>query len=71
MSAKFGDIDISQILDNEFRIGVLENVIDLLVRKNSAMQGFTQREIDDIRISVANSLKVKYPNSGIEYRKKD
>ncbi|MNE83613.1 hypothetical protein D3C80_1804410 [compost metagenome] len=71
MSAKFGDIDISQILDNEFRIGVLENVIDLLVRKNSAMRGFTQREIDDIRISVANSLKVKYPNSGIEYRKKD
>lgn len=33
MGAKFGEIDISQILDNEFRIGVLENVIDLLIRK--------------------------------------
>ena len=69
MGAKFGEIDISQILDNEFRIGVLENVIDLLMRKNPTLIGFTQQEIDGIREQVANNLKRKYPNSGIEYKK--
>ncbi len=69
MGAKFGEIDISQILDNEFRIGVLENVIDLLIRKNPTLTGFTQQEIEGIREQVANNLKRKYPNSGIEYKK--
>jgi hypothetical protein len=69
MGAKFGEIDISQILDNEFRIGVLENVIDLLIRKNPSLTGFTQQEIEGIREQVANNLKRKYPNSGIEYKK--
>lgn len=69
MGAKFGEIDISQILDNEFRIGVLENVIDLLIRKNPTLRGFTQQEIEGIREQVANNLKRKYPNSGIEYKK--
>lgn len=69
MGAKFGEIDISQILDNEFRIGVLENIIDLLIRKNPNLIGFTQPEVESIREQVATTLKRKYPNSGIEYKK--
>lgn len=69
MSAKFGEIDLSQILENEFRIGVLENIIDSLIKKNTNLNGFTQHEIEEIREQVANNLKRKYPNSGIEYRK--
>ncbi len=69
MGARFGEIDISQILDNEFRIGVLENIIDLLIRKNPELKGFTQIEVESIREQVANTLKNKYPNSGIEYKK--
>ncbi len=69
MGARFGEIDISQILDNEFRIGVLENIIDLLIRKNPELKEFTQIEVESIREQVANTLKNKYPNSGIEYKK--
>ena len=69
MGERFGEIDISQILDNEFRIGVLENIIDLLIRKNPELKGFTQIEVESIREQVANTLKNKYPNSGIEYKK--
>ena len=69
MGARFGEIDISQIVDNEFRIGVLENIIDLLIRKNPELKGFTQIEVESIREQVANTLKNKYPNSGIEYKK--
>ena len=29
MSMRVGEIEFTQILDNEFRIGVLENIIDL------------------------------------------
>ena len=69
MGVKFGDIDANQILDNEFRIGVLEKVLDTITRKNSNLTGVTQAEIEDIRATVANGLKQKYPNSGIEYKK--
>ncbi len=69
MGAKFGEIDISQILENEFRIGVLETVFDLLMQKNPTLTGITQQEIEGIREQVANKLKHKYPNSGIEYKK--
>jgi hypothetical protein len=69
MGVKFGEIDSGQILDNEFRIGVLENVLDLLLRKNPNLIGFTAQELENIREQVANTLKKKYPNSGIEYKK--
>ncbi len=69
MGAKFGDIDINQILDNEFRIGVLEKVLDTITLKNQNLIGVTQVEIEEIRLTVANGLKQKYPNSGIEYKK--
>ncbi|WP_417799505.1 hypothetical protein [Tenacibaculum sp.] len=69
MGAKFGDIEISQILDNEFRISVLENALDILTRKNPDFIGLTQAEIEEIRENAAETLRKKYPNSGIEYKK--
>ena len=69
MGVKFGDIDSGQILDNEFRIGVLERVIDLLLQKNPTLNGLSIEEIESMREAVANNLKKKYPNSGIEYKK--
>ena len=69
MGIKLGEIDSSQILDNEFRIGVLELVLDLLVRNNSGIIGFTGEELENIREEVAGRLKTKYPKSGIEYKK--
>lgn len=69
MGIKFGEIDSGQILDNEFRIGVLELVIDLLVRKNPEITGFSGAELETIREQVATKLKDKYPKSGIEYKK--
>lgn len=71
MGIKFGEVDASQILENEFKIGVLERVLDKLMQKNHVrLTGLTQNEIEDIREVVADHLKKKYPNSGIEYKKK-
>ena len=69
MGIKFGEIDSGQILDNEFRIGGLELVIDLLIRKNPGITGFTGEELENIREEIAIRLKAKYPKSGIEYKK--
>jgi hypothetical protein len=36
LGVKFGEIDAGQILDNEFRIMVLERVLDVLLAANPA-----------------------------------
>lgn len=66
MSIKYGDIEFTQILDNEFRIGVLESVIDLLISKNPALTAFTKEDLDLINFRVTERLQKKYPNSGIQ-----
>lgn len=69
MGIKLGEIDSGQILDNEFRINVLEIVLDKILQKNPNIIGLTQNELEDIRVSVANNLKRKYPKAGIEYKR--
>ena len=54
MSIRFGEIPATQILDNEFRIRVLEKLFDNL------------RDVEKIRRQVVGELQKKYPNSGIE-----
>lgn len=66
MGIKFGEIDSQQILDNEFRIGVLENVIDLLLSKNPELAKFTLEDLDNINRKVTERLQLKYPGSGIK-----
>lgn len=70
MGVKFGEIDSGQILENEFRIGVLERIIEVLANNNPSLLKPTQPQVDEIRMAVAETLKKKYPNSGISLKNK-
>jgi len=64
MGIKFGEIDASQILENEFRIMVLEGIIERLLA--AAPPGsIGQEDIEQIRTLAVKRLKEKYPKSGI------
>lgn len=62
MSTRFGDIEIDQILRNEYRIGVLEKIVEGLLNDKRPDAATLKR----IRDEVVDGLKEKYPNSGIE-----
>jgi len=68
MNIKFGEINASQILDNEFRINALEGIIDWILHHNESLNAPTKENIDEIRKSVFERLQKKYPNSGITYK---
>jgi hypothetical protein len=64
MAIKFGEIDATQILENEYRIGILEHVVNLIMQRalNAAI---TPQEMASIQQNVIKRLQEKYPNSGI------
>ncbi len=64
MGIKFGEIDANQILENEYRIGVLE----LLVERIASGKKVSNDDLKEIRAQVVLRLKEKYPNSGIELK---
>lgn len=66
MGVKFGEIDSTQILENEYRINVLERVVDHLLTANPSTGD--DLNIDEIRKNVIKDLQVKYPNSGIDLK---
>jgi len=66
LGIKFGEIDASQILDNEFRILVLEKIVDRLLAASPASA--TGLNVNAIRAEVIEFLKKKYPNSGISLK---
>ena len=68
MGVKFGEIDASQILENEFRIDVLQRIIDVLIQRNPA-NVMTPADLDRIRREVVALLQEKYPHSGIALKK--
>lgn len=70
MSIKIGEVDVaSQILENEFRILVLEQVVDALLRRIPIVgPAISKQEMQDIRRRAVEQLKKKYPNSGIELK---
>jgi hypothetical protein len=67
MGIQIGEVDVaSQILDNEYRIMVLERVVDRLIQRFPVIGGpISPTEMDEIRRSVVKLLQQKYPNSGI------
>lgn len=65
MGIKFGEIDAGQILDNEFRVGVLENLLQAILNRNQNLNLPSKEDVDQIRRNVMEGLKKKYPNSGI------
>jgi len=69
MGIKFGEIDANQILDNEFRIGVLERLLEVILNNNPTLTKPTVQDIEQIRMQVVDNLKKKYPKSGIEFKK--
>lgn len=68
MGIKFGEIDATQILQNEFRIGVLEHLLQDIVTNNTHLTLPSQERIAEIRQKVIEGLKKKYPSSGIEWK---
>ena len=70
MGMKFGEIDITnQIVDNEFRLGFLELVIQDIINRNDNIIKPTLEELESFRKMSIEKLQVKYPNSGIKYSK--
>ncbi|CAI8184025.1 MAG: Uncharacterised protein [Formosa sp. Hel1_33_131] len=64
MSIKIGGIDVTEsVINSEYRISVLEKVLDLLMQRTSVP--ITQKEIEDIRKVSLDELGVKYPEAGI------
>ena len=64
MSIDFGGIKSEQIIENEFRIMVLENIVEQLLKKKEL--SFTNFDISVIKAQVIAILQKKYPNSGID-----
>ena len=71
MGVKFGEIDANQILENEYRIGVLEGIVDWILTNNTAFASqLSPEQLSQIRQSVVTRLQKKYPNSGVELKGK-
>ena len=68
MGIKFGEIDANQILENEYRLGVLEKLLERLLNNNPNMVRPNAKAIIEIRHEVIEILKAKYPKSGIEFK---
>lgn len=63
------NIDLKQIVENEWKIKVLEKSLDKLIQKNNInLQGLSQKEINDIREEVVNDLNKKYPGAGLNFQ---
>lgn len=68
MGIKFGEIDADQILENEFRIGILEKILEFIANNNNDLKKPSQADVIEIRKQVFEVLKKKYPNSGISLK---
>jgi len=71
MGIKIGEVDVaSQILENEYRVAVLERVVDFLLSRAQTVTGpaLSPTDLNRIRREVVEQLKEKYPNSGLELR---
>jgi len=66
MGIKFGEIDSAQIIENEYRIGVLEHILEYLANNNSSLVKPSESDIRSMREKVVEKLAKKYPGSGIK-----
>ncbi len=65
MSIKIGDIDlIYQGINNEFRIKVLEEIMEFILQQDKNIK-IPSKVINDIRNNAIKTLQTKYPNMGI------
>ena len=65
MSLSIGGIDLTDsIINTEFRLGVLERVVDRLLRV-APLGTVTETDMKKIREEVLQTLQKKYPEAGI------
>jgi len=70
MGIKFGEIDSSQILQNEYKIGVLEGILGWIIHNNSLISP-SKKDIEEIKKTIVGELRKKYPKSGIKYKESE
>ncbi len=67
MGIKFGEIDAGQIIQNEYRIGILEKVTEwILTNYPDFTNDLTPDMMAQFRNDVVIKLRDKYPSSEIE-----
>jgi hypothetical protein len=70
MSIKIGGIDVAQsALDSEFRIMVLERILEVVLNKIGGASVLTIKDIDKIRDESFHQLQKKYPEAGLQRNK--
>lgn len=68
MAIRFGEIRAEQILENEFKIAVLEKTLSwIVVRNEGRLRLPTPEVMEAFRLEIVSRMKEKYPRSGIEY----
>ncbi len=66
MGIKFGEIDASQILQNEFRLAVLEKIVERIANDNkNTLKIPSLDDVNGIKDAIVEDLKKKYPKSDI------
>jgi hypothetical protein len=66
MGIKFGDIDVGQIIDNEYRSKFVAKILDWLFNNNRTLVRPSPDEVEKIKQEVVSELQEKYPNMGVK-----
>lgn len=70
MSIKIGGIDLAQsALDSEYRILVLERVLEVVLKKIGGADVLTSQDLEKIRDEAYQQLQKKYPYAGLQRKK--
>ena len=64
-SSWISKIDATQIIENEFRIGILEGMLEWMVENNTKLVGPNPQTRDQIKRAVFEELAAKYPEAGL------
>jgi len=70
MSIKISGVDAVQIVENEFRIEVLDILLKWIIEQNPNMTKPSLQDIKNIQSIVYDKLKKKYPNLSLELKDK-
>lgn len=69
MGINIGGIDIAQsTLDAEFKIAVLEKIVEKMLNKMGGAAIISEAELNAIRENSLKELQIKYPNAGLKKR---
>jgi len=67
MSLKIGGIDVAQsALDSEFRLIVLETILERVLNKIGGTSVISPQELEKIRDDAFKVLQKKYPEAGLQ-----